>query len=169
MTKLQAELDKHKCELADLKHVNSKLRKNNTDKSEELDHRQRKGETSDKEVRALRLRIEQLKSELGEAQDDIDSSTTTNRRLERTNDELNGQLESLQVQVGHLTSRLRSVPTDILSFRRMSRVSAPGGIMSSGFNVLQDVEDTSTDENEFSYAGDEEEDEEDEMVHETDV
>ena len=57
-----------------------------------------------------RSRIEQLKQELGEAQDDIDSTNTTIRRLDRTNDELTSQCEGLQVQVEHLTSRLRSMP-----------------------------------------------------------
>ena len=84
-----------------------------------------------------RSRIEQLKQELGEAQDDIDSTNTTIRRLDRTNDELTSQCEGLQVQVEHLTSRLRSMPiSDHLSpFRRISRMSAPGGIKSS---TLQD-------------------------------
>ena len=49
------------------------------------------------------------------------------------------------------------------TFRKLSRVSAPGGILSTGFSNLQDV-DTSTDENEFQY-----EDELNEIVNETDV
>ena len=105
ITKLHADLEKIKTELADVRHINAKLKKNLNDKSEELHHWQRKGDNSDKEVRSLRLRIEQLKQELGEAQDDIDSSATANRRLERTNEELSSQCEGLQVQVEHLTSR----------------------------------------------------------------
>merc|ERR1711988_244042 len=103
-----------------------------------------------KEIRSLRLRIEQLKQELGDAQDDIDSTNTTIRRLDRANEELSSQCEGLQVQVEHLTSRLRSMPSDLSPFRRISRVSAPGGMMSasnSGFGILHDLEmeDTSTD------------------------
>ena len=60
------------------------------------------------------------------------------------------------------TFRLRSVSSD-WTFRKLSRVSAPGGILASGFSNLQDV-DTSTDENEFQY-----EDELNEVVNETDV
>ena len=45
---------------------------------------------------------------MGDAQDDIDSTNTTIRRLDRTNEELSSQCEGLQVQVEHLTSRLRS-------------------------------------------------------------
>ena len=122
-----------------------------------------------------RSRIEQLKQELGEAQDDIDSTNTTIRRLDRTNDELTSQCEGLQVQVEHLTSRLRSMPiSDHLSpFRRISRMSAPGGIISStcgGFDILhdQDLEDTSsTDENEFSFTAVDQEEEI--IINETDV
>lgn len=169
LSKLQGDLEKCKNEAADMKHLNSKLKKSLSDKNEELQHLQRRGENSDKEVRSLRLRIEQLKQELGEAQDDIDSTGTTIRRLERTNEELTSQCEGLQVQVEHLTSRLRSMPNDMSAFRRISRVSAPaGGMMTTttGFNVLhdQDFEDTSTDENEFNYTGDEEE-----IINETDV
>lgn len=93
MAKLKADVEKHKTDLAEMKHLNSKLKKNLGDKAEELHHCQRKGDNSDKEVRSLRLRIEQLKQELGEAQDDIDSTTTTIRRLERTNEELSSQCE----------------------------------------------------------------------------
>ena len=105
VTKLQGEVEKLKTDLADGRHINAKLKKNLSDKTEELHHWQRKGEHSDKEVRSLRLRIEHLKQELGEAQDDIDNSSTTNRRLERTNEELSSQCEGLQVQIEHLTSR----------------------------------------------------------------
>ena len=53
------------------------------------------------------------------------------------------------------------------SFRKLSRVSAPGGIMASGFSTLHDadIEDSSTDENEFHY----EEDDTEELINETDV
>ena len=168
IAKLQAEAEKLKSDLADTRHINTKLKKSINEKSEELHHCQRKGEHSEKEVRSLRQRIEQLKQELGDAQDDIDSSNTSVRRLERTNEELSSQCEGLQVQIEHLTTRLRSLPNDLSPFRRFSRISAPGGIMSAGFNILpdHDMEDTSTDENEFNYTG-----EEDEVgvVNETDV
>ena len=178
-------MEKCKADFSDVKHTNSKLKKNLSEKNEELLHWQRKGETSDKEVRALRLRIEQLKSELvldhfrqpfftlehfrtmqGDAQDEIDNSSTTIKRLGRTKDELVGQVEGLQVQVEHLNSRLRSsVSTEhLFGFRRISRVSAPGGIADYKMAVRDDViddEETSTDENEFSY--------QEEVVHETDV
>ena len=61
-------------------------------------------------------------------------------------------------------SRLRSMPNE-LSFRRISRMSAPGGMI-AGYNSIlhdQDLEDTSTDENEFNYTGEEE------VINETDV
>ena len=57
MAKLHNDLDKQKIEIADLKHANTKLKKNIHDKSEELTHWQRKCDNNDKEVRALRNRI----------------------------------------------------------------------------------------------------------------
>ena len=48
---------------------------------------------------------EHLKQELGEAQDDLDNSATSIRKLERSNEEFSSQCEGLQVQVEHLTSR----------------------------------------------------------------
>ena len=65
------------------------------------------------------------------------------------------------------------MPSDLSPFRRISRVSAPGGMMSasnSGFGILHDLEmeDTSTDENEFSFNTGDEHDEET-IINETDV
>ena len=114
ITKLHADLDKQKNETADFKHSNSKLKKSINDKTEELHHWQRKCDNNDKEVRSLRLRIEHLKQELGEAQDDLDNSTTSIRRLERTNEELSSQCDGLQVQVEHLTSRYEYTPMIII-------------------------------------------------------
>ncbi len=162
-----ADIEKYKSDMAELKHANSKLKKGLGDKGEELLHWQRKFDHSDKEVRSLRLRIEQLKQELGEAQDEIDSTGTTMRRLERTNEEISSQCEGLQVQVEHLTSRLRAMPAanDFPFSRRVSRISAPGNMTSSYLVHDQDL-DTSTDENEFSYNTGED----DELVvNETDV
>ena len=89
----------------ELKHTNSKLKKVLSENNEELKHWQRKSNVSNEEVRGLRCRIEQLKQELGETQDDVDTATTTVRRLERGNEELVSQCEGLQVQIEHLTSR----------------------------------------------------------------
>ena len=57
MAKLHNDLDKQKIEIADLKHANTKFKKNIHDKNEELTHWQRKCDNNDKEVRALRNRI----------------------------------------------------------------------------------------------------------------
>lgn len=172
VSRLQAELDQNKHDLSDLKHSHSKLRKVLNEKSDELTHWQRKGDTSDKEVKALRFRIEQLKVELGEAQDEIDNSANTIRRLQRTNEEFAGQVEGLEVQVEHLTSRLRSMPSNLMAFRRTSRMSAPGGMASLSHHDADCEDETSTDENEFgeqdlTYVTDDDDDDED--VNETDV
>lgn len=49
--------------------------------------------------------MEELKRELAAAEDELDSAVNQVRRLQRSNDELTGQSEGLQVQVQHLQSR----------------------------------------------------------------
>ena len=66
------------------------------------------------------------------------------------------------------------ISDNLSPFRQISRMSAPGGIISStsaGFGILhdQDLEDTSsTDENEFSFTAVDQEEEEI-IINETDV
>ena len=105
LAKLRNDLEKQQNEGMELKHTNGKLKKVLSENNEELKHWQRKSNVSNEEVRGLRCRIEQLKQELGETQDDVDTATTTVRRLERGNEELVSQCEGLQVQIEHLTSR----------------------------------------------------------------
>ena len=105
LSKLRNDLEKQQNEGMELKHTNGKLKKVLSENNEELKHWQRKSNVSNEEVRGLRCRIEQLKQELGETQDDVDTATTTVRRLERGNEELVSQCEGLQVQIEHLTSR----------------------------------------------------------------
>ena len=105
LSKLQNELEKQQNEGMELKHTNSKLKQVLSENNEELKHWQRKSNGSSEEVRGLRGRIEQLKQELGQAQDDFDTATTTVKRLERGNEELASQCEGLQLQIEHLTSR----------------------------------------------------------------
>ena len=63
----------------ELRHSHSRLRKSLAERSEELSHWQRKSEASDKEVKTLRTRIEELKVELGKAEDGLDDSANTIR------------------------------------------------------------------------------------------
>lgn len=56
-------------------------------------------------VKRLRQRVEELKRELAAAEDELDSAVNQVRRLQRTNDELVGQNEGLQVQIQHLQTR----------------------------------------------------------------
>lgn len=57
-------------------------------------------------MKRLRTRVEELKRELAAAEDELDSTIDQVRRLQRTNDELTGQSEGLQVQVQQLQTRL---------------------------------------------------------------
>lgn len=95
-----------KQEISDLKHSHSKLKKVVQDKMTELAHAMRRAEQYETEVKRLRSRVEELKRELAAAEDEIDSATNNIRKLQRSNDELQEQVESFQVQLQHLHSRL---------------------------------------------------------------
>lgn len=56
-------------------------------------------------MKRLRQRVEELKRELASAEDELDSAVNQVRRLQRSNDELVGQTEGLQVQIQHLQTR----------------------------------------------------------------
>ncbi|XP_075796540.1 coiled-coil domain-containing protein 102A [Pelodiscus sinensis] len=104
---IQAELFERNKELADLKHIHSKLKKQHQEKTAELAHANRRVEQHEGEVKKLRLRVEELKKELAQAEDELDEAHNQARKLQRSLDEQTEQSENLQVQVEHLQSRLR--------------------------------------------------------------
>ena len=90
-------------ELVDLKHTHSKLKKLLQDKSTELDHATRRAEQYELEVKKLRGRIEELKRQLTNAEDEVSyhsTVVTANYRI----------IEGLQVY----KMRLATIFTDIL-------------------------------------------------------
>jgi len=62
-------------ELADLRHVHSKVKKQYQEKMAELAHANRRVEQHETEVKKLRLRVEELKKELGQAEDEVNQKT----------------------------------------------------------------------------------------------
>lgn len=104
---IQTELFERNKELADLRHVHSKLKKQFQEKTAELAHANRRVDSHEAEVKKLRLRVEELKKELGQAEDELDESHNQTRKLQRSLDEQVEQTENLQVQLEHLQSRLR--------------------------------------------------------------
>lgn len=58
-------------ELADLKHIHTKLKKQYQEKMAELAHANRRVEQHEGEVKKLRLRVEELKKELAQAEDEV--------------------------------------------------------------------------------------------------
>lgn len=104
---IQCELFERNKELADLRHVHSKVKKQYQDKMAELAHANRRVEQHEAEVKKLRLRVEELKKELGQAEDELDEAHNQTRKLQRSLDEQVEQSENLQVQLEHLQSRLR--------------------------------------------------------------
>ncbi|XP_072515945.1 coiled-coil domain-containing protein 102A isoform X2 [Salminus brasiliensis] len=104
---IQSELFERNKELADLRHVHMKLKKQYQEKMAELAHANRRVEQHETEVKKLRLRVEELKKELGQAEDELDEAHNQTRKLQRSLDEQVEQSENLQVQLEHLQSRLR--------------------------------------------------------------
>lgn len=88
-----------------MKHSLSKLKKVVQDKVTELSHAMRRAEQYETEVKRLRSRVEELKRELAIAEDEVDMATNNIRKLQRTNDELQEQVDNFQVQLQHLHSR----------------------------------------------------------------
>ncbi|XP_055992589.1 coiled-coil domain-containing protein 102A [Sorex fumeus] len=103
----QAALFEKNKELADLKHVHGKLKKQLQEKVAELAHANRRVEQHEAEVKKLRLRVEELKKELAQAEDELDEAHNQARKLQRSLDEQTEHGENLQVQLEHLQSRLR--------------------------------------------------------------
>ncbi|XP_060534574.1 coiled-coil domain-containing protein 102A isoform X2 [Cylas formicarius] len=99
---LQQELGDRNKELSELKHSYCKSKKLLQDKATELAHATRRAEQYESEVKKLRARVEELKKDLAVAEDELDTATNHARKLQRTNDELQEQVDSFQVQLQHL-------------------------------------------------------------------
>ncbi|KAK1798252.1 hypothetical protein P4O66_006650 [Electrophorus voltai] len=108
---VQGDLFERNKELADLRHVHAKVKKQYQEKTAELQHANRRVEQHEAEVKKLRLRVEELKKELGQAEDELDEAHNHSRKLQRSLDEQVEQTENLQVQLEHLQSRLRRQQT----------------------------------------------------------
>lgn len=54
-----------------MRHIHSKVKKQYQDKMAELAHANRRVEQHETEVKKLRLRVEELKKELGQAEDEV--------------------------------------------------------------------------------------------------
>ncbi|XP_033755011.1 coiled-coil domain-containing protein 102A-like isoform X2 [Pecten maximus] len=120
MRTLQNDLSEKNKELNDLRHIHGKLKKTLQEKLTELDHTKRRGEQYEIEVKKLRGRIEELKKDLANAEDEVDTQANMVRKLQRTNDELQEEMENLQVQLDHTQSRLKRSSQSALSQRAAS-------------------------------------------------
>lgn len=104
---LQTEISEKNKELADLKHIHTKLKKTLQERTTDLDHSKRRCDQFEIEVKKLRSRVDELKRELVAAEDEVDTQTNNVRKVQRNSDELQEQVENLQVQLEHLQSRLK--------------------------------------------------------------
>ncbi|XP_016945123.3 coiled-coil domain-containing protein 102A isoform X1 [Drosophila suzukii] len=107
---LQQELSERNKEISEVKMSHAKLKKLLAETNTELGHAVRRAEQYEAEVKRLRQRVEELKRELAGAEDELDSAVNQVRRLQRSNDELVGQTEGLQVQIQHLQNRRAPSP-----------------------------------------------------------
>nr|XP_015223904.1 PREDICTED: coiled-coil domain-containing protein 102A [Lepisosteus oculatus] len=122
---IQSELFERNKELADMRHVHSKLKKQYQEKMAELAHANRRVEQHEGEVKKLRLRVEELKKELAQAEDELDEAHNQTRKLQRSLDEQVEQTENLQVQLEHLQSRLRRQVNPSLFGKMRSSLFSP--------------------------------------------
>nr|XP_008192331.1 PREDICTED: coiled-coil domain-containing protein 102A isoform X2 [Tribolium castaneum] len=99
---LQQELSDKNKEISELRHSQNKLKKMVQDKITELAHAVRRAEQYESEVKKLRSRVEELKRDLAVAEDELDTASNNIRKLQRTNDELQEQVDNFQVQLQHL-------------------------------------------------------------------
>lgn len=104
-------------EITDLRHSQSKIKKMLAETNTEIGHAVRRAEQYETEVKRLRLRVEELKKELANAEDQTDTTCNQMRRLQRTNEELSGHVEGLQVKLHQLSARyLKLFSTQLLYF-----------------------------------------------------
>ncbi|CAH1169744.1 unnamed protein product [Phaedon cochleariae] len=99
---LQQEITDKNKEISELRHAQIKYKKTAQDKTTELAHCARRAEQYETEVKKLRARIEELKRDLAAAEDELDAAGNAARRLQRSNEELQEQVDGLQVQLQHL-------------------------------------------------------------------
>ncbi|XP_063680585.1 coiled-coil domain-containing protein 102A-like isoform X2 [Bolinopsis microptera] len=104
---LQADIYERNKELEMLKTAHTRVKKQLSEKTGELDHCQKRLEVIEDEVYNLRKRVEDLKKELAQREDEVDMRNNQIRKLQRTSDELSEHNDTLQTQLNTLESRLR--------------------------------------------------------------
>ncbi|XP_044014568.1 coiled-coil domain-containing protein 102A isoform X1 [Aphidius gifuensis] len=102
-------------DILDLKHANSKLKKLLAEKTTELTHALRRSEQYESEVKRIRVRVDELKRELANAQDEVDAADNVVRRLQRQNEDLIEQLESANVQIEHFKNSSEPCAPDVVA------------------------------------------------------
>lgn len=109
-------------EITDLRHSQSKIKKMLSETNTEIGHAVRRAEQYETEVKRLRSRVEELKKELAIAEDQTDTTCNQMRRLQRTNEELNGHVEGLQEKLHQLSARyFRLFSIQLLFFLQINK------------------------------------------------
>ncbi|KAM5125317.1 coiled-coil domain-containing protein 102A-like [Mantella aurantiaca] len=132
---IQSELFQKNKELSDLRHCHGKMKKQYQEKTAELSHNIRRIEHLEGEVRRLRIRVQELKRDLSQEEDQLDEAQNQIRKLQRSLDEQTELSDNLQLQLQHLQSR----------FRRQHEAPLFGKLRSARFG---DTEETGSDPDE---------------------
>ncbi|ESO02610.1 hypothetical protein HELRODRAFT_188774 [Helobdella robusta] len=107
------ELSEKTKELSELKHAHARLKKQLQDRSSELEHVRSRAEHYEMEVKKLRGRIEELKRDLANAEDENDQQSMAMKKMQRNMEELQQQIDNYNLQLQHLQSRLRRSRTSL--------------------------------------------------------
>lgn len=104
----QEEMTSLRQQLSDTSLCVSQLRKALSCKNVECDHSSRRADQYEAEVKRLRQRVAKLRQDLAATQDELDTANNAARRLTRAKDELQDNVDTLQLKLNHMQSRLRT-------------------------------------------------------------
>ncbi|KAL0108408.1 hypothetical protein PUN28_015154 [Cardiocondyla obscurior] len=108
---LQHEILVRNMVLLEVKQYQAALKQSLAEKTTELSHTMRRSEQYEMEVKRVRARVEELKKELVAAQDEVDTATNSIRKLQRANEDLVEQLNSVNVQLEHFRNSKKNYET----------------------------------------------------------
>ncbi|KAF2345687.1 hypothetical protein FHG87_023557 [Trinorchestia longiramus] len=113
----QNELTSLREQVSELNLYVSQYKKALSCKTVECDHSCRRAEHYEVEVKRLRQRVTKLRQDLASTQDELDTAHNAARRLTRSRDELQDTVDTLQLKLNHMQSRLRCTGAAVVSSR----------------------------------------------------
>ncbi|KAA0197756.1 hypothetical protein HAZT_HAZT006725 [Hyalella azteca] len=114
---VQDEVSSLREQLCELNLYVSQYKKALSCKTVECEHSVRRSEQYEAEVKRLRARVTKLRQDLASTQDELDTAHNAARRLTRARDELQDTVDTLQLKLNHMQSRLRCTSAAVVSSR----------------------------------------------------